>query len=108
MVLRSFICYRALYVYSRFFGAGLLQELSLQKFEKFKYLSSKVVNIHVPVKEKHVRSNEFMNEELGKAVMTRARLLNIRKKIYCQKNIDQLVFFPMYSKRWYANQYYQR
>ena len=44
------------------FRADLLQELSLKnvlpgEFEKFKYISSKVLNIHAPIKEKHVRCN---------------------------------------------------
>ena len=41
------------------FRADLLQELSIQnvhpgEFEKFKYISSKVLNTHAPIKEKHV------------------------------------------------------
>ena len=65
------------------FRADLLQELSLKnilpgEFEKFKYISSKVLNIHAPIKEKHVRSNQspFMSKQLRKAIMTRTRLLN--------------------------------
>ena len=43
--------------------ADFLQELSLKnalpgEFEKFKYISSKVLNIHAPTKEKHVRCNQ--------------------------------------------------
>ena len=43
--------------------ADLLQELSLKnvlpgEFEKFKYISSKVLNIHAPIKEKHVKCNQ--------------------------------------------------
>ena len=53
------------------FRADLPQKLSLQnikpgKFEKCKCISSKVLNIHAPMKEKHVRCNQspFMNKEL--------------------------------------------
>ena len=65
------------------FRADLLQELSIQnthpeKFEKFKYISSKVLNTHARIKEKHVRSNQspFMKKHLRKTIMTRTRLLN--------------------------------
>ena len=67
--------------------ADLLQELSLKnvlpgEFEKFKYISSKVLNIHAPIKEKHVRCNQspFMSKQLRKAIMTRTRLLNKYRK----------------------------
>ena len=45
------------------FRADLLQELPLEnvlpgEFEKVKYISSKVLNIHAPIKEKHVRCNQ--------------------------------------------------
>ena len=63
------------------FRADLPQELSLQnikpgKFEKCKCISSKVLNIHAPMKEKHVRCNQspFMNKELWKAIMTSSSL----------------------------------
>ena len=67
-------------------NTDLLQELSIQnvhpgEFEKFKYISSKVLNSHVPINEKHVRCNQspFMNK-LRKAVMTWTRLLNKYRK----------------------------
>ena len=69
------------------FRADLLQELSLKnvlpgEFEEFKYISSKVLNTHAPVKEKHVRCNQspFMSKQLRKAIMTRTRLLNKYRK----------------------------
>ena len=69
------------------FRADLLQELSLKnvlpgKFEKFKSISSKVLNIHAPIKEKHVRCNQspFISKQLRKAIMNRTRLLNKYKK----------------------------
>ena len=66
------------------FRADLLpQELSLknvipEEFEKFKCISSKVLNIHAPTKEKHVRCNQspFMSKQLTKTILTRTRLLN--------------------------------
>ena len=71
------------------FRTDLLQELSIQnghpgEFEKFKYISSKVLNTHAPIKEKkHVRCNQspFMNKQLRKAIMTRTCLLNNIGKI---------------------------
>ena len=69
------------------FREDLFQELSLKnvlrrEFEKLKYISLKVLNIHAPVKEKHVRSNQFpvMNKQLRKAIMNRTRLLNKYRK----------------------------
>ena len=54
------------------FKADLLQELSLQnvrprELEKCKYISSKVLDIHAPIKEKHVRCNQstFMTGEFN-------------------------------------------
>ena len=46
------------------FRADLLQELSLKnvlpgEFEKFKYFSSKVLNVHAPKKEKHVTAQKM-------------------------------------------------
>ena len=65
----------------------LLQELSLKnvlpgEFEKFKYISSKVLNIHAPIKEKHVRCNQspLISKQLRKAIMTRTCLLNKYRK----------------------------
>ena len=55
------------------FRTDLFQELSIQivhsgEFEKIKYISSKVLNTHAPIKEKHVRCNQspFMNKQLTK------------------------------------------
>ena len=69
------------------FRTDLLQELSIQnvhpgEFEKFKYISSRVLNTHTPIKEKHVRCNQspFMNKQLRKAIMTRTLLLNKYRK----------------------------
>ena len=52
------------------------------EFEKFRYFSTKVLNIHAPIKEKHVRCNQsaFMNKQLRKPIMTRTRLLNKYRK----------------------------
>ena len=65
----------------------LLQELPIQnvhsgEFEKFKYISSKIVNTHVLIREKHVRCNQslFMNKQLRKAIITRTCLLNKYQK----------------------------
>ena len=69
------------------FRADLLQELSLKdvlpgEFEKIKYISSKVLNMPAPIKEKHVRCNQppFISKQLRKAIMTRTRLLNKYRK----------------------------
>ena len=76
------------------FRADLLQELSLKnvlpgEFEKFKYISPKVLNIHAPIKEKHVRCNRspFMSKQLRKAIMTRTRLLNKYRKYNSAENL---------------------
>ena len=69
------------------FDNASFRELSLKnvlpgEFEKSKYISSKVLNIHAPIKEKHVRCNQspFMSKQLRKAIMTRTRLLNKYRK----------------------------
>ena len=69
------------------FRTDLLQALAIQivhpgEFEKLKYISSKVLNTHAPIKEKHVRCNQspFMNQQLRKAIMTRTHLLNKYRK----------------------------
>ena len=53
-----------------------------REFEKFKYISSKVINTRAPIKEKHVRCNQspFMNKQLRKVIMTRTCLLNKYRK----------------------------
>ena len=75
------------------FRADLLQKLSLKnvlprEFEKFKYISLKVLNIHAPIKEKHVRCNQspFISKQLRKAITTRTRLLNKYRKDNCAGN----------------------
>ena len=73
----------------------LLQELSLKnvlpgEFEKFKYISLKVLNIDAPIKEKHVKCNQspFMSKQIRRAIMTRTRLLSkYRKKYKCRKSL---------------------
>ena len=74
--------------------ADLFQELSPQnvqsrEFEKFKYISSKVLNMHTPRKEKHIRCNQssFMKTQLKKAIMTRTRLLNKYRKDNSAENL---------------------
>ena len=76
------------------FRADLLQELSLKnilpgEFEKFKYTSSKVLNIHDLIKEKHVRCNQspFMSKQLRKAIMSRTCLLNKYRKYNSAENL---------------------
>ena len=71
------------------FRTDLFQELSIQtvhpgELEKFKYVSSKVLNTLASIKEKHVRCNQspFMNKQLRKAIITRiAFLINTGKII---------------------------
>ena len=55
----------------------------MENLKKIKYISSKVLNTHAPIKEKHVRCNQspLMNKRLRKTFMTRTRLLNIGKII---------------------------
>ena len=81
--------------------ADLLQELSLKnvlpgEFEKFKYISSKVLNIHAPIKEKHVRCNQspFMSKQLRRTIMTRTHLLS-----KCRKNNSAGNLFAYKRKR---------
>ena len=76
------------------FSTDLLQVLSIHnvhpgEFEKFKYMSSKIVNTHAPIKEKHVRCNQspFMNKQLRKAIMTRTRLHNKYRKDHSAGNL---------------------
>ena len=53
-----------------------------EEFEKFKYISLKVLNIYATVNEKHASCNQspFMNKQLRKAIMTRTPLLDEYKK----------------------------
>ena len=61
-----------------FFRSYLFKMFTLDNLKKFKYISSKVLNFHTLIKEKHVRCNQspFMNKQLRKAIMTWTRLLN--------------------------------
>ena len=59
------------------FRRDLLRELSFQnvqpnEFDKFKFIASKLLNSHAPLKEKYIRCNQavFMNKQLHKAIMT--------------------------------------
>ena len=54
-----------------------------ENLKKIKYISSKALNTHSPIKEKHVRCNQspLMNKQLRKTFMIRTRLLNIGKII---------------------------
>ena len=76
------------------FKTDLLQELSIQnvrpgEFEKFKYISSKILNTHTPIKEKHVRCNQspFTNKQFRKAITTQTRLLNKYRKYNSAGNL---------------------
>ena len=46
-----------------------------------------LIDIHAPIKEKHVRCNQspFMSKQLRKAIMARTRLLNENRKDYMAK-----------------------
>ena len=75
------------------FRRDLLRELSFQnvqpnEFDKFKFIASKLLNSHAPLKRKHIRCNQdvFINEQLRKAIMTRTRLLNKLRKFNCPEN----------------------
>ena len=75
------------------FRRDLLRELSFQnvqpnEFDKFKFIASKLLNSHAPLKEKYIRCNQavFMNKQLHKAIMTRTRLLNKLRKFNCPEN----------------------
>ena len=75
------------------FRRYLLRELSFQnvqpnEFDKFKFIASKLLNSHAPLKEKYIRCNQavFMNKQLRKAIMTRTRLLNKLRKFNCPEN----------------------
>ena len=79
------------------FRRHLLWELSFQniqsnEFHKFKFIASKLLNSHTPLKEKYIRCDQtvFMNKELRKAIMTRTRLFNKLRTFNCPEN--QLVY----------------
>ena len=52
------------------------QNVQLNELDKFKFIASKFLNSHAPLKEKYIRCNQaaFMNKELRKAIMTRTHL----------------------------------
>ena len=52
-----------------------------------KFVASKLLNYHAPLKEKYIRGNQtaFMNKELLKAILTRTRLLYKLRKLIAQK-----------------------
>ena len=75
------------------FTRDLLRQLSFQniqpnEFDKFKFIASKLLNSHAPLKKKYIRCNQavFMNKQLRKAIMTRTRLLNKLRKFNCPEN----------------------
>ena len=78
---------------NKHFRRDLLWELSFQnvqpnEFDKFKFIASKLLNSHAPLKEKYIRFNQvvFMNKELHKAIMTQTCLLNKLRKFNCPEN----------------------
>ena len=58
------------------------------EFDKFKFIASKLLNSHAPLKKKYIRCNQavFMNKQLRKAIMTQTRLLNKLRKFNCPEN----------------------
>ena len=75
------------------FRRDLLRELSFQnvqpnEFDKFKFIASKLLSSHAPLKEKYIRCSQvvFMNKQLRQAITTRARLLNKLRKFNCPEN----------------------
>ena len=72
------------------FRRDLLQELSFQniqpnEFDKFKFIASKLLNSHAPLKEKYIRCNQ-----LRKAIMKQNVSLIKLAKFNCPEN--QLVY----------------
>ena len=75
------------------FRRDLPRELSFQnvehnEFAKLKFVSSKLLNSHAPLKKKYFRRNQaaFMNKKLREAIMTRPCLLNKLRKFDCPEN----------------------
>ena len=72
------------------FRRDLLRELPFQpnELDKFRFIASKLLNFHSPLKEKYIRCNQsaFMNKELRKAIMTPTRLLDKLRKFNCSEN----------------------
>ena len=64
------------------------QNVQPNELDKFIFFVSKLLYSHAPLKEKYIRCNQaaFMNKKLGKAIMTRARLLNKLRKFNCPEN----------------------
>ena len=63
------------------FTRDLLRQLSFQniqpnEFDKFKFIASKLLNSHAPLKQKYIRCNQ-----LRKAIMKQTRLFNKTGKI---------------------------
>ena len=58
------------------------------EFDKFKFIASKLLNSHAPLKEKHIGCNQaaFMNKEVCKTIMTRMGLFNKLRKFNCPEN----------------------
>ena len=78
---------------NKHFKRDLLRELSFHntqpnELDKFKFIASKLLNSHVPLKEKYFRCNHaaFMNKELCKTITARTRLLNKLTKFNCPEN----------------------
>ena len=59
-----------------------LTNLQNDEFDKFKHLTSEVLDFRVPLQEKHIRYNQapFMGNNFHKAIMTRSRVLNQLRK----------------------------
>ena len=78
------------------FRRDLLRELSFQnvqpnEFDKFKFIASKLLNSHAPLKDKYIRCNQavLMNKQFRKAIMkfncTENQLAYKRQRTYCVK-----------------------
>ena len=78
------------------FRRDLLRELSFQnvqpnEFDKFKFIDSKLLNSHAPLKDKYIRCDQevFMNKQLRKSIMkfncTENQLAYKRQRPYCVK-----------------------
>ena len=64
-----------------FFRSYLFKMFTLENLKNLN-ISSKILNTHAPIKEKHVRCNQssFVNKQLRKAIMNGIRLLNKCRK----------------------------
>ena len=93
------------------FRNELLEELNTVQIsqldnEIFEDICVKVINIHAPLKEKHVRANNspFMNKTLSKAVMTRTRLRNKFLKNPTDENRVKYTKYRNYCTRLFRKQ----